>query len=199
MKIKTIVTCALAALCLATFAQQGERRRRPDGETGGARMHRFSTTVERERPQLNEETRQLIAAYRRDPTEANKAALRKQVEANYEKVIERKKAKLEELKRSGHDQSRVKEMEERLDEMRKNREKRIDKMMSRFTDGQSRNANQQDDFSHGDAEARRHTPRRRDSASSGERSRPTARERRGEGQRGERGPRARRDRQGEDD
>ena len=41
-----------------------------------AKLHRFSTTVEKERPQLNKETRDLIAAYRRDPSDANRAALR---------------------------------------------------------------------------------------------------------------------------
>ena len=62
-------------------------------------MHRFSTTVEKERPQLNEETKRLIALCRRDPTEENLAALRRQVAANYDAVVARKKAKLEELKR----------------------------------------------------------------------------------------------------
>ena len=84
MKMKTIVTCALAAFCLMAFAQQGERRRRPDsgerprrhamgGEYGGERSRRSSGDGERRRPQLSEETRRLIAAYQRDPTEANKA------------------------------------------------------------------------------------------------------------------------------
>ena len=41
----------------------------------GAKQFRFSSTVERERPQLNEETRRLISAYRRNPTEENFAAL----------------------------------------------------------------------------------------------------------------------------
>ena len=57
-----------AILSLATLAQERRGRRRPNGE---ARMHRFSTTVEKERPQLNEETKRLIAFCRRDPTDAN--------------------------------------------------------------------------------------------------------------------------------
>ena len=69
-------------------------------DNGGRKMFRRSTTVEKERPQLNEETKRLIAAYRQNPTEENKAALRRQVEANYDKVIARKKAKLEELKQT---------------------------------------------------------------------------------------------------
>ena len=50
-------------------------------------MHRFSTTVEKERPQLNEETKRLIALCRRDPTEENLAALRRQVIRNARQVI----------------------------------------------------------------------------------------------------------------
>ena len=70
-------------------------------------MHRFSTTVEKERPQLNEETKRLIALCRRDPTEENLAALRHQVAANYDAVVARKKAKLEELKRTARHQSKI--------------------------------------------------------------------------------------------
>ncbi len=164
MKMKTIVTCALATLCLMAFAQQGERHRRPDGgerprrhamggdemhrrgtgpqggEYGGERSRRFSGDGERRRPQFSEETRKLIAAYHRDPTEANKAALRKQVEADYEKRIERKKEQLAELKRAAGSESRVREMEGELDEMIQNRDRRIDHMMTRFTEKRSRPA-----------------------------------------------------------
>ena len=80
----------------------GRRRPNPD-----AKLHRFSTTIEKERPQLNQETRDLIAAYRRDPSEANRAALRRQVAKNYDAVVARKKAKLEELKRTARHQSKV--------------------------------------------------------------------------------------------
>ena len=59
--------------------EYGRRRPNPD-----AKLHRFSTTIEKERPQLNQETRDLIAAYRRDPSEANRAALRRQVAKNYD-------------------------------------------------------------------------------------------------------------------
>ena len=70
-------------------------------------MHRFSMTVEKERPQLNEETKRLIALCRRDPTEENLAALRRQIAANYDAVVARKKAKLEELKRTARHQSKI--------------------------------------------------------------------------------------------
>ena len=72
-----------------------------------AKLHRFSTTVEKERPQLNDETKRLIAAYHRNPTEENRAALRKQCAINYDNILKRKKAKLEELKRTARHQSKV--------------------------------------------------------------------------------------------
>ncbi len=115
---KTIIVCTVVLLGFAAFAQS----------------HRFSTTVEKERPQLNDETKRLIAAYHRSPTEENKAALRRQCEKNYEKILERKKAKLEELKREAKHQSKVDEMQEIVDEMIANREHRIDQTMARFTD-----------------------------------------------------------------
>ena len=82
MKMKTIMACALAALCLATFAQ-GERKRRPNGderprrhataggENAGERQRRATENGERQRLQIDDETRKLIAAYRSDPSEAN--------------------------------------------------------------------------------------------------------------------------------
>ena len=101
---KTIIICVIAILSLATLAQEHRALRHPNGE---ARMHRFSTTVEKERPQLNEETKRLIALCRRDPTEENLAALRRQIAANYDAVVARKKAKLEELKRTARHQSKI--------------------------------------------------------------------------------------------
>lgn len=194
MRKKTIVTCALAALCLVAFAQEEHGRHRPNGgerprrhvrgdENGDRKMHRSPESGERRRPQLNEETRKLIAAYRRDPTETNKSALRKQVEADYEKRIERKKAELAELKRSAGSESQVKEMEGELDEMIQSRDRRIDQMMSRFTEKRSR-----PDESEA-REGRRPHERRGGGRHSGGRH--------GEGRRGGRGHRTPRDRHGD--
>ena len=104
---KTIIICAVALIGFAAFAQgrQGMGRRMR-GNTD-AKLHRFSTTVEKERPQLNDETKRLIAAYHRNPTEENRAALRKQCAINYDNIVKRKKAKLEELKRTARHQSKV--------------------------------------------------------------------------------------------
>lgn len=97
-------------------------------------MNRRHSVEERERPELNEETRRLIAAYRANPTKNNYDALREQVSANYDAVIARKQAKLEELRREARHTSLVKEMEEIVDEVVKDRDRRIEQSMRRFTD-----------------------------------------------------------------
>lgn len=99
-----------------------------------ARLHKFSTTIEKDRPELDEKTKALIAAYRKSPTAANRAALKKKVEKNHDAIVARKKAKLEELKRTARHQSKVTEMQEIVDEMIENRSTRVEQNMARFTD-----------------------------------------------------------------
>ena len=73
----TIRSFFAALLCGAAAiapAQEARREANPD-----AKLHRFSTTVEKERPELDEETKRLVAAFRRDPSDANRAALRAKV------------------------------------------------------------------------------------------------------------------------
>lgn len=135
---KTIIICATALLGLAAFAQGRQGMGRRMRENPDAKLHRFSTTVEKERPQLNDETKRLISAYHRNPTDENRAALRKQCAINYDNIVRRKKAKLEELKRTARHQSKVDEMQEIVDEMIANREHRIDQTMARFTDSRFR-------------------------------------------------------------
>ena len=111
-----------------------------------AKLFKYSTTIEKERPQLNDETKQLIAAYRKNPTQANYDALRKQAEINYDRIVERKKAKLEELKKTAKHSSKIEEMQVIVDEMLKDRENRINQTMKRFTDPRLRpNARQTTD------------------------------------------------------
>ena len=135
---KTIIICATALLGFAAFAQGQQGTGRRIRKNPDAKLHRFSTTVEKERPELSDETKLLIAAYHSNPTDESKAALRNQCEKNYEKILERKKAKLEELKRTARHQSKVDEMQEIVDEMIANREHRIDQTMARFTDSRFR-------------------------------------------------------------
>ena len=130
MKHIFAIAAAGITLCgITEVAEAAPRQANPD-----AKLHRFSTTIEKERPQLNEETRRLIAAYRRDPSEANRVALKAQVERNYDAVVARKKAKLEELKRTARDKSKVEEMQNIVDEMLRDRDQRVENTMRRFTD-----------------------------------------------------------------
>ena len=99
-----------------------------------SRMYQYSTTLETEKPELDEVTRQLIAEYRRNPTQENYDRLREQVGINYDKVLARKMEKLEELKETAKDPSKIDEMQVIVDEMIRDRENRIDQTMSRFTD-----------------------------------------------------------------
>ena len=128
MKKLMLTITALAAF--GAVSAQGIRR----PPTEGAKLHRYSKTVEKERPQLDEETKSLISAYRRDPSEANRAALEKKVRANYDAVIARKQAKLEELRKTAKHESKIKEMEEIVREVIADKESRIAQSMRRFTD-----------------------------------------------------------------
>ena len=134
--MKNIVIAAAAGIVFAgsiVIAEDSPRRVDPR-----AKLHRFSTTVEKKRPRLNDETRRLIAAYRRDPGEENRAALKAQIERNYDAVVARKKAKLEELKRTARDRYKVEEMQNIVDEMLRDRDKRVENSLRRFTDGRFR-------------------------------------------------------------
>ena len=126
-----IVKVVGAAIILAAV---GRAEASPRTVNRDAKLHKFSTTIEKERPQLDEETKRLIAAYRRAPSEANRAALRKKIADNYDKIVERKKAKLEELKRTAKHESKIQEMQIIVDEMLRDRENRIESSLRRFTD-----------------------------------------------------------------
>lgn len=131
---KKIIIIAIALAGASVFAQGNMRRGGRMRANPDAKLHRFSTTVEKERPQLNDETKRLIAAYHRNPTAENKAALRNQCAINYDNIVKRKKAKLEELKRTAKHRFKVDEMQEIVDEMVANREYRINQTLARFTD-----------------------------------------------------------------
>ena len=124
IKEKTVFIIGIAVLFCAGFTV-------PNNE---AKIHKYSKTIEKERPQLNEETKRLIAAYRKNPTAENRDALRKQVELNYDAVIARKIAKLEELKQTARHESKIREMQAIVDEVIQDKESRIEQSMQRFTD-----------------------------------------------------------------
>ena len=61
-------------------------------------MYQNSDFIEKEQPELTEETRQMISLYQREPNEANYLSLRELVIENYSAVLDRKETKLAELR-----------------------------------------------------------------------------------------------------
>ena len=64
MKKLILSTLAIAVCCCLVGEVNAAERRRANPE---AKQFKYSTTIEKERPELNEETKRLIAAYRKNP------------------------------------------------------------------------------------------------------------------------------------
>ncbi|MGM9552601.1 MAG: stalk domain-containing protein [Clostridia bacterium] len=101
-------------------------------------MYENSDFIEKEQPELSEETKKLISLYQKDPTEENYINLRAIVIENYNAVLDRKEEKLAELKdeTSGKPGGAeiVAEMEEIVQDMYITYWNRINSSMLRFTD-----------------------------------------------------------------
>ena len=84
-------------------------------------MFENSDFIEKEQPELDEETKKLISTYQKNPTEANYLNLREKVIENYNAVLDRKELKLAELKEETSGKpgglAKVTEMEEIVQEM----------------------------------------------------------------------------------
>ena len=150
-----MVFCLLLA-CMSTASAAGEERRIGnrlpnglqnsliDGDRNAAlsddRMNMYSNSdfIEKEQPELNEETKRLIALCQSAPTEENYNNLRQAVIENYDAVLARKEAKLAELREETAGKpggaARVAEMEQIVQEMYDTYWDRIDSTMLRFTD-----------------------------------------------------------------
>lgn len=103
-----------------------------------ANMFQNSDFVETEQPELNDETKQLIALWQKNPTQENYLNLRDMVIVNYNAVLARKEQKLAELKsetqgKPGGEEI-VAEMEEIVQDMYITYWNRINSSMLRFTD-----------------------------------------------------------------
>ena len=101
-------------------------------------MYKNSDFIEKEQPELTEETKKLISQFQKDPTKENFSNLRDEVIKNYEAVLAKKKEKLAELKeetsgKPGGD-AIVSEMEEIVQEMYDTYWSRINSSMLRFSD-----------------------------------------------------------------
>lgn len=126
---KSLSLLLILIICSAGSVQAANMQVNPE-----AKSFKYSTTIEKERPQLTQETQQLISAYHQNPTQANYNALKNEVAKNYDKVLSKKKAKLVELKQTAKDQSKIEEMQVIVNEMVMDRENRINQTMARFTD-----------------------------------------------------------------
>ena len=155
-KIIALIAAASMALCLIPAAALCAAA--SDGETAayetspvrvaslaleeaaddGMNMYENSDFIEKEQPELSEETKELISLYQRNPTEENYFNLREKVIEDYNAVVERKETKLSELKTEtagkpgGEDI--VAEMEDLVQEIYITYWDRINSSMLRFTD-----------------------------------------------------------------
>ena len=125
-KLAKIFLTALTALCILSNTVLAEN------------MYQNSDFIEKEQPELTEETKQLISLYQKEPTDENYLNLRAEVIKNYNAVLERKEQKLAELKtetsgKPGGD-AIVAEMEDIVQDMYKTYWNRINSSMLRFTD-----------------------------------------------------------------
>ena len=140
MKLSKRITALLSAAFLVMTVLPGAAyaAEKPRSDSDGMNMFDRSDFIEKEQPELTDETKQLISLYKRKPTEENYLALRAEVIKNYDAVLVRKEAKLAELKeetagKPGGD-SKVAEMEEIVQEMYQTYWNRINSSMLRFTD-----------------------------------------------------------------
>ena len=102
------------------------------------KMFENSDFIEKEQPELDEATKRLITAYQKDRSEASFNDLRDAVIANYNAVIAKKEAKLEELKTETAGKpggaAVVAEMQEIVDEMYATYWNRVNSTLLRFSD-----------------------------------------------------------------
>ena len=118
--------------------QDGSEQSDTTDDNGDMNMYQNSDFIEKEQPELTEETKQVISAYQKNPTMENYLALRDIVIENYDAVLVRKEAKLAELKEETAGkpggEEKVAEMEEIVQEMYITYWNRINSSMLRFTD-----------------------------------------------------------------
>ena len=128
-KNSILMTCLF--ICFASFAEKPSKMQLSNPE---GKIYKYNTTIEKERPELNEATQKAILEYRKNPSQKNYDALLVQVNLNYDDVIARKVAKLEELKTSARYEYQITDMQDIVDETIAVRDLRIKQSMARFTD-----------------------------------------------------------------
>lgn len=128
-----ILLAALSA-CIPAFAALAEDTSGDDGMN----MYENSDFIEKEQPELDEQTKRLIALYQQNPSDEAYLNLRRKVIEDYNAVVARKEAKLAELKAETAGkpggEAIVAEMEELVQEIYITYWDRINSSMLRFTD-----------------------------------------------------------------
>ena len=126
MKTSKIILALIAVMCVLS------------NTVFAANMYANSDFIEKEQPELTEETKQLISLYQKEPNEENYLNLREKVIENYNAVLAKKEQKLTELKSETDGkpggEAIVAEMEEIVQDMYKTYWNRINSSMLRFTD-----------------------------------------------------------------
>ncbi|MGN0680045.1 MAG: SUMF1/EgtB/PvdO family nonheme iron enzyme [Oscillospiraceae bacterium] len=138
MRLLKGTASVFAASVFAVAVLSGNAAAADKSKDDGMNMFQNSDFIEKEQPELTEETKQLISLYQRNPTEENYLNLRDIVIENYNAVLDRKEEKLSSLKKEtagkpGGDK-KVAEMEEIVQEMYMTYWNRINSSMLRFTD-----------------------------------------------------------------
>ena len=121
----------IVPLCINVYAET-------NNNSNQMNMYSNSDFIEKEQPELNDETKRLISSYQKNPTQENYDNLRSMVIQNYDAVIDKKEAKLAELKEETQGkpggEEKIAEMEEIVQEMYITYWSRINSSMLRFTD-----------------------------------------------------------------
>ena len=112
--------------------QNGDRQQYRRRQNDGAADRRSSGGM---RPEFSEETRRLAAVCRRDPSEENRAALKKQIGVDYDRFLKEQRAKLKKGRDRRSQESR------RLEAMSRDRDKYIERIMERMLDPQGGRGN----------------------------------------------------------
>ena len=126
MKIHRIFTFAIlvSAIFLSVATQAATHRNKRD--------RRIPDGM---RPKISEETRKLAMTCRTNPSEENRAALKKQIGIDYDRYLEDLRAKIKDGK---HDHRKSQEARRRLEALTRDREKHIAQIMLKILDPQAR-------------------------------------------------------------
>ena len=138
MKLKRKIFSIFLATMVACISLSQVAFAAKNSEKDGMNMYENSEFIEKEQPELSEETKQLISLYQKNPTDENYRNLREKVIEDYNAVVERKETKLSELKAETEGkpggEAIVAEMEDLVQDIYITYWDRINSSMLRFTD-----------------------------------------------------------------